>query len=86
MQRHLHCGELPQVNFVWRIRCFETTGPFIRMAIVCVADCAMFLLLLFVYVIAFAQAGRADSGVDGWVCAAGCGSTVVEVEPCQITS
>lgn len=46
---------LQWTNFVFRIRCFASTGPFIRMTVVSVRDTAMFLVLFCVAWIAFAQ-------------------------------
>merc|ERR1719506_297923 len=46
---------LQWVNLVFRIRCFSTTGPFIRITIVTVYECRWLMMLLMIYWIGFAQ-------------------------------
>ena len=67
------CGALLQwTNLVFRIRCFSTTGPFIRITIVTILECKMFMFLFCIYLIGFGQASahtaasRVGGGGGGW--------------------
>jgi len=47
---------LQWTNLVFRVRCFSTTGPFIRITVASVLDCGPFMLLTGFYLVGFGQA------------------------------